>query len=141
MDDPDAVTNEVFVAVFRGLDRFRGDESAFRGWVFAIARNKAIDAIRWRARRPESPVAVDPALRGGDVEEEATRRLGTEWVVETLDRLTPGQRDVLLLRLVSQLTIDEIALAVGKPAGAVKALQRRALHTLQRLLTDKGVPL
>lgn len=72
---------------------------------------------------------------------DATNRLGTDWVLERLESLTPDQRDVLLLRVAAQLTIEDVAAAVGKPAGAVKALQRRELRTLQRQLASKGVPL
>ena len=55
--------------------------------------------------------------------------------------LVPDQRDVLLLRLVSGMTIDETATALGKSAGAVKALQHRAAAALRRQIEREGVSL
>ena len=65
--------------------------------------------------------------------------LGTEGVLRLLERLTPDQRQVLELRLVGGLTIEEIAAIVGKPAGAVKALQRRAVAAIRREIALSGV--
>lgn len=141
VEDPDGVTNEVFLGAFAGLARFEGDEAAFRGWLFAIARNKVVDALRRRARRPVLAATEAPDRAGGDAEQEAMAHLGDEWVQRTLATLTDDQRDVLLLRVVAQLTIEEIAAVLGKPPGAVKALQRRGMRALQRRLADEGVPL
>ena len=49
--------------------------------------------------------------------------------------------DVLLLRLVADLTVDQIALVLGKTAGAVKALQRRGFEAVRRIFEREGVPL
>ena len=57
------------------------------------------------------------------------------------EALSPDQRDVILLRLVSDLTVDAIAEALDKTPGAVKALQRRALAALRQVLQRQGVPL
>ena len=74
------------------------------------------------------------SIVGGCAEQESLDALATEWVDEVLAQLEPDQRDVLLLRVVAQLTIDEIAVALGKSSGAVKALQRRGLAAARRLL-------
>jgi RNA polymerase sigma-70 factor (ECF subfamily) len=66
---------------------------------------------------------------------EAIDRLTDEEIIGLLDAVTPDQRDVLLLRLLAGLTIDEVATVVGKTKGAVKALQRRGLLALQEILT------
>jgi RNA polymerase sigma-70 factor (ECF subfamily) len=76
-----------------------------------------------------------------DVEEEAARRLATERVRRLCDTLAPDQRDVLLLRMLADLTVDDIAEALGKTPGAVKALQRRGLAALRRQMQREGVPL
>ena len=56
-------------------------------------------------------------------------------------RLAPDQRDVLLLRIVADLTVDDVAAVVGKSRGAVKALQRRGFQALRKILEQEGVPL
>lgn len=142
-DDPDGVANDVFLRAFTGLERFTGDEAGFRSWVFTIAHHRLIDERRARTRRPvvvEDEVADGPAP-GGSAEDGALRRLGDGRVVVLLATLAPDQRDVLLLRIVADLTVDQVAVAVGKRPGAVKALQRRGLQALRRELERSGVPL
>lgn len=142
--EPDELTNDVFVAVFRSLGRFEGDEAAFRSWLFTIARNRLVDERRRRARRVNVvPAEVPDSIEvpGGDVEAEALANLGAEWAADVLDQLAPDQRDVLLLRIVADLTIDQIAHLLGKRPGAVKALQRRGLAAVKRILDQQGVPL
>jgi RNA polymerase sigma-70 factor (ECF subfamily) len=58
-----------------------------------------------------------------------------------LSVLSPEQRSVLLLRVIGDLSIEDVAKAVGKRTGAVKALQRRGLAAVKRELGRKGVPL
>ena len=134
--EPDDLCSEVFVAVVRNLDRFTGDEPGFRSWVFTIAHRRLLDERRALARRPvAAPLteALDlPASE--DVGEAVERSLGIEWVRAECERLAPDQRDVLLLRLLARLTIDEIAALLGKSPGAVKALQRRGLRAIGRNL-------
>jgi RNA polymerase sigma-70 factor (ECF subfamily) len=56
-----------------------------------------------------------------------------------IEALTPTQRDVLLLRIFGGLTVDEVAAAVGRRAGAVKGLQRRGLESIRRRLQLEDV--
>jgi RNA polymerase sigma-70 factor (ECF subfamily) len=57
-------------------------------------------------------------------------RLTEERIVATLECLVPDQRDVLLLRMMGGITVEEVAVVLGKTIGAVRALQRRALQTI-----------
>ncbi len=82
-----------------------------------------------------------PDLPAGNVEDEAVRRLATERVHRLCEGLVPDQRDVLLLRMLACLTVEEIAQALGKTPGAVKALQRRGLAAIRRQMDHQGVPL
>lgn len=134
--EPEDVTGEVFLQVVRGLERFAGDERAFRAWVFTIAHRRVVDDLRRRSRRPVAPappdVVADVAPPGGDVHEDAIAVLDETAVREAIGALPPDQRAVLLLRILGDLTIEEIARALGKRVGAVKALQRRALRRLEK---------
>jgi RNA polymerase sigma-70 factor (ECF subfamily) len=137
-EDAEGMAQEVLVRVFGAVERFEGGSAEFRGWVFKIARNMLIDERRYWARRgqvvatpnDELPhgVAVDHPLDGMDQRER----------VETiLSDLTDEQREVLLLRVVAGLTVEETARAVGRRPGAVRALQHRALGRLRRLLSRR----
>lgn len=141
--EPDELTNDVFASAFRSLSKFNGDSAAFRSWLFTIARNRLVDERRRLGRRAVT-VPGDAAEHceyqpGGDVEAEALENLASEWVRSVLAQLAPDQRDVLVLRLVADLTIDQIAAIVDKRPGAVKALQRRGLAALRKIVTEPGV--
>lgn len=130
--DPDDLTSEVFLQVFRDLSRFEGDEAGFHAWVFTIARRRLLDEHRRRSRRvPETrlPQGMDPV--GGDAEEEAMARTSSADALALLDRLTDEQREVVLLRIVADLSLEQTAIATGRTVNAVKQLQHRALAALR----------
>lgn len=140
--DPDDLVGETFVQIARNLDRFEGSEAEFRSWLFMIAHNRVVDERRRLSRRPAHLVADHDETAGpsGDVEVEALEALGMERLQELVARLTPDQRTVLLLRFVGDLTLEEIATVIGRPLGAVKQLQRRALRSLKKTLVAADVP-
>jgi RNA polymerase sigma factor (sigma-70 family) len=141
--EPDDLTSETFLGVFGRLTSFSGSEQQFRSWVFTIAHRRLIDERRRAVRRPSIPTADTATLDrpGGDVEQDAFAVLGTTSVHELCAGLSDDQRDVLILRIVGDLTVEQTAAIVDKSVGAVKALQRRALDALRRKLVRDGVPL
>jgi RNA polymerase sigma-70 factor (ECF subfamily) len=131
--EPDDLASETFLGVFTGLAGFSGDEDALRSWVFTIAHRRLIDDWRRRSRRPQ---VTDDAgelslLPGGDAEDDALIRVGTEDVHRMCAGLPDDQRSVLLLRVLADLTVEQVADVMGKSIGSVKALQRRGLRTLR----------
>lgn len=138
-DDSDDVTSEVFLDVFRSIERFTGDEDAFRAWVFTIARRRVADY--WRAG-PRRPATTDqdnaPELIGGDVEDDAIADLAGRRVVALLSTLTEEQREVLLLRVVADLSVEKTAEITGRSGAAVKALQNRAVRALRRSIEKQA---
>ena len=141
----DDLTSEVFLAMFRNIETFHGREANFRSWVFVIAHRRLQDERRRRVRRPPAD-SFDGASAGdepvtGAAEDEALQALGTARVHEICARLAPDQREVLLLRILGDLAVDQVAEVLGKSPGAVKQLQRRGLEAVRRLLEREGVPL
>src|SRR3954464_7037597 len=141
--DPEDVLGETFLQVARDISKFDGDEPGFRSWVFTIAHHRLIDARRHSARRPVelSPEPPEPEEPADDAANEALARIGTARVRLILGELSEDQRAVLLLRFVADMSVEDVARAVGKRPGAVKALQRRGLAAVKRLLTRRGVSL
>src|SRR3954471_1776236 len=139
--DPEDVLSEVFLQVTRDISGFEGDDRGFRSWIFTIAHHRLIDARRHSARRPVdlSPEPPEPSGHADDAADEALAKIGTEEVQRVLGVLSEDQRAVLLLRVIGDLSIEDVAKAVGKRPGAVKALQRRGLAAVKRELTRKGV--
>ena len=130
--DPDDLLGEVFLQVARSLPRFRGNEGEdLRRWVFTIARNRVIDEGRRRARRPD-PASFDAAAAetagppdDGPLDPDLVRAMGT---------LPADQREVVGLRFIADLSLEDVARITGRSTGAVKAMQARGLANLARIL-------
>ena len=131
--DPEDLVGEVFLNVARDLSRFRGDDDALRRWVFTIAHNRLLDARRRAARRPQMARVPLPEVASPPPAEPLDPEL-----VAALDTLTAEQREVVVLRFVADLSLDDVARITRRKVGAVKALQHRALETLARQL--RGTP-
>lgn len=134
--EPDDLASEVFLAVFERLPGFHGDDDDLRAFVFTVAHHRLVDELRRRSRRGETIAYDADADTRADVSAEtsALASLESQQVEELLAALSPDQRDVILLRVLGDLSLEQTADAVGKRVGAVKALQHRALASLRRLL-------
>lgn len=130
VEDPDGATNEVFLRAFRSLGTFTGAEPRFRSWVLTIAHHLVVDERRRRARRPRPAPLEDVHTTPDDT----SVALGDDRVRQLLSALPPAQREVVLLRVVADLSIEDTARALGKRPGAVKALQHRAMNSLRTML-------
>jgi RNA polymerase sigma factor (sigma-70 family) len=130
-DDSEDVLSEVFVRVARGLGRFRGGDDDLRRWVFTIAHNCLMDEHRRRSRQRR----FMRTLATGEPTAPAPNEPFDPTLHDALLQLTPDQREVVTLRFVADLAIEEVARITGRPAGAVKSLQHRALRVLASALT------
>lgn len=132
--EPDDLTSDVFLAAFRRMGRFDGDGAAFRRWVFTIAHHRLVDDLRRRRSRGVSvPYEPDADPRSSvSAEDVALDGLGDGEVGRLLGLLTEDQREVLVLRVVGELSLAEVADVLGKPLTAVKSLQHRGLERLRR---------
>jgi RNA polymerase sigma-70 factor (ECF subfamily) len=130
------VTQEVFVAAVTSIRRLRDErEPAVQAWFLHICRHKVIDHLRRNLRQRRLPVdEPDPA---SDPQHVVEARLRADELRAALSKLTEDQRDILVRRFVLDHSIDEVASATGRSAGAVKSLQHRALATLGRLFAGR----
>lgn len=140
LPDPDDVAGEVMLEVVRDVHRFSGDADGFRSWVLTIAHHRLLDARRRDARRPATSttheqLGAPPAP--DDPEAETLAALGFGELEPALARLTEDQRTVLLLRVIGDLPIAEVARITGRRQGAVKQLQRRAAAAMRRALDEQ----
>jgi RNA polymerase sigma-70 factor (ECF subfamily) len=139
--EPEDLASETFLQVARNIQTFDGDESSFRSWVFVIAHRRLLDSRRALQRRPETTTLIESTTEstGGDVEDEALDLLVSDEMKKAFEHLTDIQGDVLALRILGRLTLEETAQTLGKRVGAVKAAQRRGLIALQQWLDLEGV--
>lgn len=143
--DVDDVCGDVWLSITRGIATFSGSAAGFRSWVFVIVHRRVLDHRRRDGRRREAPepdldldAMAEPARAA---EDDVLRRLAFDRVVGVLERLAPDQRDVLVLRVVADLTVAQVAEVLGKTEGSVKALQRRGFGAVRRMFSEEGVPL
>ena len=137
LPDAEDVAGEVLLETVRDLGRFRGDAANLRSWVLSIAHHRLLDARRQQARRPRGSAPVEEATDAAatdDPEAETLAALGFGRLEPALAALTEEQRAVLLLRVIGDLPIVEVARITGKRPGAVKQLQRRAAEAMRRHL-------
>lgn len=141
--EPEDLTSEVFLAVLPRLATVTGGAAGLRTFVFSVAHARLVDDLRRRGRR-EPATAYDEAQdrrTSASAEDDALDMAATDDAREVLAGLPDDQRDVLLLRIVADLTIEEVAASIGRSAGAVKQLQRRGLLSLRAQVADGRVPL
>lgn len=135
-DDPEGLTSEVFLQVFRRISRVHGGVTGLRTFVFSVAHARLVDELRARGRRPTTvPYESDFDDRSmRSAEAEALDNDAPLRVRAILEHLNEEQRAVLMLRVVGELSIEETAAALGKSPGAVKQLQRRGLLALRNVV-------
>lgn len=134
--EPDDLTSEVFLTVFPRLATLQGGAAGLRTFTFSVAHARLVDDLRKRSRRePALPydVAGDPRTSPSS-EEDAMLALQEDRVRELLATLPDDQRDVLVMRILGDLTVEQVATALGRSPGAVKQLQRRGLIRLRATL-------
>jgi RNA polymerase sigma factor (sigma-70 family) len=139
---PEDLLGEVMLQLVRDLSSFRGGDCDFRAWAFTIAHHRLLDERRRSSRKPAEalpPDAIEQLGPLGDAEEDALRSLSIERVGRLLARLSPDQQNVILLRVLGELTCEEVGKVIGKRPGAVKALQRRGFEALKAELAKERV--
>lgn len=140
-DDADDVTGEAWLQIARDIRSFDGDLDGLRGWAARIVRNRAMDLLHYRARRPVSPTRVEDLFdRPGsdDTEQDALTAIGTDAAVALIASLPREQAEAVMLRAVVGLTPADAAAVLGKSPTAVRVAAHRGLKRLERQLGHRG---
>ncbi|HSJ91424.1 MAG TPA: sigma-70 family RNA polymerase sigma factor [Ilumatobacter sp.] len=133
MNEPEDLASTVWIEVASGLVRFEGDESDFRRWLFTIAARRRIDDIRATKRRADrierAPIDERPA-HARSAGDEAERAAGLDAAIAMVQSLPPDQAEAVLLRVVADLGVTEVAEIMHRSEGAVRVLVHRGLKRL-----------
>jgi RNA polymerase sigma-70 factor (ECF subfamily) len=124
------VAQDIFVRIYQRLGTFRGDQ-AFLPWMLRLARNVCIDALRRRKARPDRAEAAledagQLAAQGPTPEEMSEARSARDLLYRAMDRMSEADREVLMLKDIQGLMIEEIAGLLAVPTGTVKSRCNRA---------------
>jgi RNA polymerase sigma-70 factor, ECF subfamily len=136
--DAEDLTQLVFVKALEALPRYEARGIPFGGWLFRLARNAIIDQVRTRRDHLSLVSAATRATDEAGPEESAALQDDFERVARALAELTDDQREVIELRFFAGLSVYETAVSMGRPEGAVRGLQFRAIASLRRALGVDG---
>ena len=136
------LASETWLGVIRGIDRFKGNEPAFRAWVFTIARHELLDWRRRAARR-----AIEDLPATGLVEQaapddpaaSALEHLSTRAALAQVATLPPDQAEAIVLRVVAGLGVDRVAAIMDKRPGTIRVLTHRGLRRLAERLGSEQI--
>ena len=131
------LTQEVFVRVFQALPRF-SLRCKFTTWLFQVTKNRVLDELRARERRPHSVVAIEDAPRLEIVDPPVERLETIEAVWRAVRELNPDLKMALLLRDVAGLPYNEIADSLEITLATVKWRIFKAREEVQQALVREG---
>jgi RNA polymerase sigma-70 factor (ECF subfamily) len=137
--DAEDIVAETFHRLLLALRHGHGPRQYLSAYLYRIAHNMITDRYR---RRPLPDMPFDEALEASDAdspEVSAPIRIAQERARAALWKLTPDQRLVITLKYFEGFSNEEIAVALGKPIGAVKSQQHRGLAALRRLLNAEQI--
>jgi RNA polymerase sigma-70 factor, ECF subfamily len=135
--DAEDVAADAWLQIARDLGTFQGDADKFRGWASRVARNRAIDHMRYINRRPVSSLQIDELIdlvSDENVERSALDRLSTDKTIALISLLPRDQAEAVLLRVVMGLDAASAAQVLGKRPGAVRTAAHRGLRALAKRL-------
>jgi RNA polymerase sigma-70 factor (ECF subfamily) len=136
------LASETWLGVVRGIDRFEGNEPAFRAWVFTIARHEVLDWRRRAARRPAEDLPATTLVEQAapdDPAADALEGFSTRAALAEVAALPADQAEAIVLRVVAGLGVDRVAAIMGKRPGTVRVLTHRGLRRLAERLGAERV--
>jgi RNA polymerase sigma-70 factor, ECF subfamily len=128
-DLAEEVASQVWVQMVAGAAAFRGDQAAFRRWIFATARRRALDEHRrwWRRSVKLYPPGDRELERASTDEEPGPER---DAALARIALLPKAQAEIVLLRVLGGFSAEEVADMTGRTPGGVRVIQHRALRRL-----------
>jgi len=137
ISEAEDLTQEVFVKAMGALSSYRWRNLPFISWLFRIARNQVIDYLRKRdkvvTQELDDNITLHAESGPADITE---RKLEIEKLAGLIDKLSPAQKEVIILRFSSELSIIETATALGKKQGTIKALQYTGIMALRNMVFE-----
>jgi RNA polymerase sigma-70 factor (ECF subfamily) len=124
---------EVFLRMIEGLQRYEDRGWPISAWLYRIARDRTIDIMRRRRNRHHVSLDIWEGACDGP-EHQVSAQLEHEELRACIKDLTSEQRQVIIMRFIDELSVQEVAQRLGRSEGAVKALQHRGIQSLARHL-------
>jgi RNA polymerase sigma-70 factor (ECF subfamily) len=133
VDLAEDIRADVFLRMLEGLDRYEDRGWPLSAWLYRIAHDRTIDTLRRHRARSLLPLESWNGTSDGP-EIMIDLQLDREELLHTINQLTDDQRQVIQMRFLQEMSLQEVAHALGRTEGAVKALQHRGIQALARHL-------
>lgn len=130
------LASDVFTRLLEAANKRQGPQTSLKGWLIATASNAINDHLRKQYRRPEAELSESLPDENPGVPAEVDAREEKKIVQAAYARLTDEQQHVLALRFGQGYSLEETAVHLKKKVNAIKALQFRALASLQRQIGE-----
>jgi len=133
------LTSEVFLRMVKSISDFRPGTGSIDAWLYQISRRVLYDWYRHHALHPEVQLTeayTDPLPLPEDHTE---KRLDHSMLAQAIRFLPVDQQEVLILRFINGLNLQDTARAIQRSEDSVKGLQRRAIQSLRKQLLERGV--
>lgn len=140
VQDAEDVAEDIFMKMLNGLPNYQWRKVPFAAWLMRIARNEVVSFTRRNGRRATDTELPDEMLDRGstnDPAENAERQLAIEDLRKAVELLPEAQREVIILRFASGLSVADTAKALGKQENNIKVLQHKGMQRLQVLMAPK----
>lgn len=135
--DCEDLTEQVFLKMVESIHRYRPRGVAFSSWLYRIAHNLLVDRYRRAGRAPmELTDQVRDLRPHSDPAALAQQSEDRRQLLAAVQRLTPEQQQVITMRFIDNLDVEEIARLMRRRVGAIHSMQHRALASLYRFLLE-----
>jgi RNA polymerase sigma-70 factor (ECF subfamily) len=133
------MTQQVFLNAIQSISSYKWQGMPFSSWLYRIAHNQIVDHLRKKSKRITVPLDESMPAHTDDPRHWAEQKIEIEEIIVATRGLTPAQQEVISLRFGGELSVAEVARAMDKSEGAVKALQHSAIVALRKALGEGGV--
>ena len=130
------LASDVFVRLLESAQKNQGPQTSLKGWLIATASNAVNDYLRQQYRRPVEKLSESIPDESLSIHAQVDLREQNQLVQNAFTQLTHEQQDVLALRFGQGYSLEETATYMKKNVNAIKALQFRALASLQRQIGE-----
>ena len=137
-EEAEDLTHQAFLKAWENIEQYDFRGYSFGSWLYRIARNVTVDYYRGaRLEVSVEDVSEIHLAKDDSLEENVERSLEWQGLVESIKKLKEVEQDVIVMRFVEDLSLKDIASAIGKSEGAVKVIQHRAIKNLKHIVENK----
>jgi RNA polymerase sigma-70 factor (ECF subfamily) len=132
MQSPEDVASRVWIDVASSIDRFEGDDDDFRRWFFTIAHRRSVDEVRRSIRHDKLVNAVDDVATADGADDDYESATALNRALTLLRALPPDQAEAIMLKVVNDMPVCDVASVMSTSEGNVRVLVHRGLSRLRR---------